>query len=144
MCHSVISNQYVLMHLDCHFMFSEYSSIYWWNPCKSLDFFSVFLDFTSVYCEICEILNICNICILVSSLQSLCTSQCVLASGEKREGSLFRICICFLKQLTICLFHSFTLYINLKLWIFVYLIWVSDLHLNPQYIVKSWAILGFL
>ena len=42
-------------------MFSEYSGIYQQNPCKSLDFFGVFLDFTSVYCEICEILNICNI-----------------------------------------------------------------------------------
>ena len=105
--HFVISNRYV----QCTITFCGYFSIYRWNPCKSSDFFSVFSDFTSVYCEIHEILNICNF--WLSSLESLCTSQWVLASGEEREGSLFCVFV-FLKQLAIYLFHSFTLYIQFE------------------------------
>ena len=62
---------------------------------------------------------------------------------------VFCICICFSKQLTICLFHSYNIvhwfgigvqFSDLFLWS-GFLIWL--LHLNPQYIVKSWAILEF-
>ena len=84
------------IHLDCHFTFSEYSSIYLWNPCKSLDFFSVFLDFTSVYCEIREILNICNIWYPLFNLCVQVSTGCWLQERRGRDHCIdLWICVLF-------------------------------------------------
>ena len=130
-----------------------------------MDFFVVFSDFTSVYCEILYI------CILFSSLWSLRTSQWVLTSGEKREGSLFHIWYYsfVLKQLAIYYFIHVTLYIwfgidvqflDLFLWVgfpnitfkssiyFEILSnpWISwiFLRISSLYTVKSLDLLGFV
>ena len=109
-----ISNRYI--HLDCYFTFFEYSSIYWWNPCKSLDFFSVFSDFTSVYCEICEILNIwyplLNLCVQVST-------GCRLQERRGRDHCI-DLCVLFSETINYLLI-AFPFYIQ-----FISLIWVSD------------------
>ena len=122
-------------------MFCGYLSIYQWNPCKSLDFFNIFSDFTSVYCEIHEILIIC---ILFSS-PLISVYKSVGAGFRRREGGIHILCICFLKQ-----FNSSAYFIHLH----CSLIWssrfsLSDLSfgftfINPQYLVKSWAILRFI
>ena len=110
---------YLLIYISevCHFvtgicivwfMLGGYLSIYQWNPCKSSDFFNIFSDFSSVYCEICEILIIC---ILVSS-----SDLCIQVSGagfRRKEGGIRILCICFLKQLVfICLFIHYIVHLS--------------------------------
>ena len=120
----VLSNQYVL----CigFIVIFVCSSIYQWNPYKSSDFFNIFSDLTSVYCEIREILIIC---ILVSP--QIFVYKSVSAGFRREEGSVF--CICFLKQLvTVCLFIHYIVHFNLNL------VWVSDLHYKSSiYLYKS-------
>ena len=105
-CHFVMSNRYIYTYLD----FSEYYGIYRWNPCKSLDFFNIFLDFTSVYCEIHEILSIY---ILVSS-----SNLCIQVSGcwlqEKRGRDLYFFVFVFWSKLIHLLISFITLYIYLE------------------------------
>ena len=106
-------------------MFSEYSGIYRWNPCKSSDSFGIFSDFTFVYCEIHEILNICNIWYPLSNL-------CVHVSGcwlqEKRgRDHYFVFVFCFCSETINYLLISFIYIVH---WIrnqFSSLICFSDL-----------------
>ena len=89
-------------------MFCWCFSIYWWNPrnpYKSSDFFNIFLDLTSVYCEIHEILIICHFSGILYSNLCVQVSGCWLQERRERDHCII-FCICFLKQLVfIYLFH---------------------------------------
>ena len=96
-CH--FCNQYMHCVIHC---FCGYLSIYQWNPCKSLDFFNIFSDFISVYCEVCEILGIC----ILASSPLIFAYKSVGAGFRRKEAGIRILCICFLKQLVfIYLFH---------------------------------------
>ena len=74
---------------------------------KSSDFFNIFLDLTSIYCEIREILIICIFVFL-----SLVCVQVDSNFRSQREGSLF--CICFLETIgIICLFIHYIVHLIL-------------------------------
>ena len=126
----------------------EYISVKPLKSCKSLDFFHIFSDLTSVYCEIHEILIIC----LVSS-----SDLCVQVSGcwlqEKRgRDHCFVFCICFWNNwyssayfihVTLCIWFEIGIqFLDLFLWS-GFPIWI--LHLNPQYIcINPWISWIFL
>ena len=89
------------------------------------DFFNIFSDLTSIYCEIHEILIICHF--LVSS-----SNLCVQVSGcwlQERKGRdhCFVFCICFLKQFNSFAYSFIALSIDSELVLrsYLFLIWIS-------------------
>ena len=105
---------HIYTHLDW-LSFSEYSGIYWWNLRISLVYFwiSPLYIVKSVKSLIFDWFPLLNLCVQVNA---------VLASGEKRKGSLFHIC--FLKQSVICLFirivHQFEIqFLWSEFWIYI-------------------------
>ena len=98
-------------------MFSEYS-VYIGEILVNLRISLMYFQISSLY-----IVKSVKSLIFVILSSSLCVQvNVVLTSGEKREGSLHRFVylyfVSILKQLTVCLSHSFALYINLKFSLF--------------------------
>ena len=122
-------------------MFCGYLSIYWWNPwnpCKSLDFFNIFSDFTSVYCEIREILIICNI-FVIGFLSRISVYKSVGAGFRRGKGGII-ILYLFSETINYLLMSFITLYISIRIQFLDLFLWsgVSNLHYKSSiYLHKS-------